>query len=100
MSSLVHILNFKVLIQITLAERTGSGGETFELIVCSPNKLAETEPGLFINNTLVIEKFDWDVIKNRIRNLLSFCRGSSSWKEVILKLSGYLKYSDGEIWEL
>lgn len=94
------VFDFEVLLQVSIGEVGKPGGEVFALAVCSSKALLKTESGEFLNNTLVIEKFDWMIIQNRITKLLSFCQSASSWKEVILRLSGCLRYSDEEVWNL
>ena len=91
--------NFSILLQLSIGEKGKPGGEVFSLTVCSPSML-EIESGMFIQNTLVIDTFSWVIIKKRIEKLLTHVQGSSSWKEVILKLAGLLHYSDEELWRL
>jgi hypothetical protein len=95
-----NIYDFQVGIQLSIGEVGKPGGEVFYLTVISPNALSRIEPGIFLDNTLVIDEFDWDVIRRRITKLFSFCQNATDWKEVILRLAGCLRYSDGEIWNL
>lgn len=91
--------NFSIILQISIGEVGKPGGEVFSLTVCSPSMI-EKESGLFIQHTLVLDKFDWEIVNRRIEKLLTLVQNSTSWNEVILKLAGLLHYSDGELWNL
>lgn len=93
-NSPIDLTYFKVLISIYLREKDNPGSELFYLTVCSSNTLASIPSGQFILNTLVLEKFNWDNINDRIQKLLMHCQSCVTWNEVILRLTGFLQYAD------
>ncbi len=94
------INDFSVMITINIGEKEKMGSEVFYLNVCSPSQLAKTESGKFISSTLVLDEFDWNVLKNRLNKILDFCRSARDWNEVILRLATFFKYADEDIWKL
>ena len=87
--------DFDVFLQIRITEAGGKGSEVFGCSVCSASRLAKTESGEFICRTLVLSKFDWNVVVSRIEKLLVHTASCESWSSVITTLNPFLEYSDG-----
>ena len=68
--------------------------EVFVLTVCSPSELERFPSGMFVSHTLVLDRFSWDAIRERLEALLMHVRSAPTWADVITKLSGTLAYSD------
>jgi len=85
--------DFGVLIQAEVGEVGEVGGEVFGFTVCSPSRLAQAEPGMFITDTLVLDRFDWEVIRTRLDKLLMHAQSCNTWDEVIGRLAGMLRHA-------
>ena len=84
--------NFDVLIELDLCfEKHQADSVFFEFYVTSPQALSCRQVNFFSPPTLVLEEFDWGVIKNRVSKLLVHANGSKSWTEVATKLSGQIR---------
>ena len=88
------LASFEIGITVSLSEIEEPGSEVFYLTVCDSKTLCEIENGRFVSHTLVLEQFSWDDIKYRIEKLLRHTESAKNWDEVILALSGCLRYSD------
>ena len=88
--------DFQVLVSVALGEVGTAGHEVFYFTVSSPCRLATTECGSFVLNTLVLETFDWTAIRNRLQKLLAHCASAESWDAVISRVSGFLRYADAD----
>ncbi len=86
--------DFDVLVQISIGDSGAEGSEVFACRVCSAAKVASVEAGQFISHTLVLEKFMWSDVENRIQKLLMHTTLCKDWSCVIKSLSPYLEYSD------
>lgn len=86
--------DFSVWVQVAIDEGGRPGSEVFGLTVCSPSALARAEPGAFVTHTLVLERFSWEAVRARIEKVLMHVHAAQTWGEVILGLSGLLKYAD------
>jgi len=80
--------------QVSLGEAGKPGSEVFGFSAASVKALSNIEPDRFLCHVLVLERFDWKTIRNRIDKLLMHARACNDWNEVITKLSGCLKYSE------
>ncbi len=89
------ILDFDVFVQFCINEVGKPGDEIFGCTVCSLSALTKMESGDFINHTLVMDRFDWEKLKERINKLLLHTSNCNDWDSVIEKLSPYIQYSDG-----
>lgn len=89
-----NIKDFSVLVQVGIGQKDQEGDEVFSLTVCSPSQLKDFMPGMFIKDTLVLDKFNWEQLKKRIEKLLTHTQGAKDWSEVIQKLSGLMYYND------
>lgn len=84
--------NFDVLVELDLCfENQQADSVFFEFYVTSPAALSKRPSGSFMPPTLVLDEFDWSVIKQRIEKLLRHANGSKSWTEVATKLSGQIR---------
>jgi hypothetical protein len=84
--------NFDILIELDLCfENHQADSVFFEFYVASPSALSCRPINCFSPPTLILEEFDWNVIKNRISKLLVHANGSKSWTEVATKLSGQIR---------
>src|SRR5689334_7471007 len=81
--------SFSVFMQVALKEPLHRGHEVFQFFVHSAGTdNREHQPAL------EIERFDWQIIRARIDELLERCRSCQTWDEVIAVLSPSLEYSD------
>lgn len=87
-------LDFDVFVQVSISEAEEPGKEVFNFRVCSVSALANTEAGQFINHTLVLNKFDWSEIGNRIDKLLLQASSCENWDCVVNRLNPFIEYTD------
>ncbi len=66
--------------------------KVFDFQVCSPTALSDSESGAFLKHILVMEVFDWDLIKSRIKILLEECNQCATWEDAVKKMAGSLEY--------
>jgi hypothetical protein len=84
--------SFDVLIELDLCfENHQADSVFFEFYVASPKALNSRPINCFSPPTLIIEEFDWSVIKMRVSKLLLHANGSKSWTEVATRLSGQIR---------
>lgn len=88
------IFDFTILAQISIGKVAQTGGEVFNLHVCSPSSLVSIESGKFISQTLVLEKYDYIVIRERIDKLLKHTHSCDNWDSVIKTLCLCIWYAD------
>ena len=86
--------DYDVFMQVSIGEIGQAGGEVFHFRVCAASVLRETESGNFISHTLVLEKFSWFELENRLKKLLLHTSSCKDWKSVIEKLQPYIQHSD------
>lgn len=86
--------HFRVGVQVSLGEPNARGAEVFSFEVCSPSALAETRPGAFVSTTLVLARFEWAAIHERLTKLLHHCGGCDTWADTISRLSPFLRHDD------
>ncbi|MBE0388653.1 hypothetical protein PLUTE_a5230 [Pseudoalteromonas luteoviolacea DSM 6061] len=83
---------FDVLMELDLCfENHQTDSVFFEFYVASPKAIENRTINSFMPPTLVLEEFDWNVIKRHISKLLLHANGSNSWAEVVTRLSGQIK---------
>lgn len=88
------LADFAVFVQVSLQEVGQEGTEVFGFTVCSPSVLRQTEHGSFIAHTLVLDRFSWEGIRERVEKLLIHVESASSWEDVIWRLRGMLSPND------
>jgi hypothetical protein len=87
--------NFDILIELDLCfENHQANSVYFEFYVASPIALSSRPTNSFMPPTLVLEEFDWKVIKSHINKLLSRVNDCQSWGEVAHKLNGLIRPYD------
>ena len=76
----------------TIGAKSSSGGDNFDLFVCSPEWLLKNmwEPEI-VRHTLIIRKYDIEEIKKIIANYIDKCQ-SNTWIETAEKLSRYFSW--------
>jgi len=80
---------FCVLIQLIAGPEGEPGEESFDVVVCTPAWLSDQvrAHGPFSGrHHLVVETFDWPVLREYFANLVRGCEGRD-WREVATKLS-------------
>lgn len=86
---------FDILIELDLCvENNQSNSVYFEFYVSSPSALALRPSNSFMPPTLVLEEFDWNIIKTHVEKLLARANGCNSWGQVALKLDGLIRPYD------
>jgi hypothetical protein len=78
-----------LLVQLLIGPDGGSGEESFDVIVCTPNWLAQrTADGVPIigRHHLVVHRYDWPIIERFLRHHVSAIEGGT-WSEVAARLS-------------
>ncbi len=81
--------NFGFSVRLMIGLDDGMGSESFDMFVCTPDwiKSHYTEEGyLWGFQTLIVLKYDFDLIKTEIARQISYCTGNS-WIEIARKLS-------------
>jgi len=63
----------------------------FEFYVASHKAISRRPANSFMPPTLVLEEFDWNVIKNHVSKLLLHANSSRNWSEVAVKLCGLMR---------
>ena len=84
--------DFEVPVQLSIGEVGRGGGEVFSFVVCSASVLARVESGTFVIATLVLQRFDWEVVRARVGKLLRHCDACRTWDEVAVALSPYMRH--------
>ena len=83
---------FDVLMEVDLCfENHQVDSVFFEFYVASPKAIENRAVNSFMPPTLVLEEFDWNVIKCHVSKLLLHANGSHSWAEVATRLSGQIR---------
>jgi hypothetical protein len=80
---------FGVLIQLIAGPEGEPGEESFDVVVCTPAWLSDqvrAHGPLSGRHHLVVETFDWPVLREYFANLVRGCEGRD-WREVATKLS-------------
>lgn len=78
-----------VLVQIIAGPEGEPGEESFDVVVCSPGWLSDqvrAHGPTSGRHHLVVETFDWPVLRKYFVNLVHSCEGED-WSEVAAKLS-------------
>ncbi|WP_420791241.1 Imm8 family immunity protein [Enterovibrio gelatinilyticus] len=84
--------NFDILFELDLCfENHQADSVHFEFYVASPKAMSCRPINCFSPPTLVIEEFDWDIIKSQVSKLLNHANASKSWVEVATRLSGQIR---------
>jgi hypothetical protein len=84
--------HFHLYMKIRVTDRE-SRFKVFNFQVCSPSALSDSESGVFLKHILVLEKFDWLTIKERIILLIAECENCATWEDAVSKLAGSLEYT-------
>ncbi|MEO0559350.1 MAG: Imm8 family immunity protein [Bacteroidota bacterium] len=79
----MDLTHFGVEVYVVIEEIGQPGAATFRLSVCSPSALAEEVSGTFVSHTLVLDRFSWEAIQERIEKLLMHADSLQTWDEVI-----------------
>ena len=79
-------------VQLLIGDVDHGGGEVFSLVVCSASALCRVESGRFVTATLVLDRFDWEALRARVRKLLRHCGLCQSWDEVVVALSPFMRH--------
>jgi len=77
---------------VTIGVKDSSGGDNFDLFVCSPEWLLKNiwDPEI-VRHTLIIRKYDIEEIKKIITTYMEKCK-SNTWLETAEKLSRYFAW--------
>ncbi|MBL8508123.1 MAG: immunity 8 family protein [Chitinimonas sp.] len=82
-------LNFGLSIRLIVGPDEADGGESFDLLVCTPdwikNQYAD-EGGVWGHHMLIVFEYDWKFIKEKIELFAAGCSGRD-WPELARKLS-------------
>jgi hypothetical protein len=88
--------SFWILMQVAVGEIGAEGHEVFGFDVVSPAASARADVGSFVSQTLVLSRFDWDVVRARVEEVLAQCDTCVSWQDAIRRLSPTLRYADAD----
>ena len=86
---------FAVLVQLLVGPSTGSGEESFDLLVCSPSWLA-LQPGPIMGcHHLILQEYDYQLLSRFIIEYLEQCE-ADDWRGVAAKVGrlGRWEYED------
>ena len=86
------IYHFHLYMKIRVSDRDNHF-KVFNFQVCSPSALSDSESGVFLKHILVLEKFDWKNIKERLNLLIEECQNCPTWEAAVAKLAGSLEYT-------
>lgn len=86
------VYHFHLYMKIRVSDREGHF-KVFNFQVCSPSALSDSESGVFLKHILVLEKFDWKIMQDRISHLIAECENCSTWEAAVVKLAGSLEYT-------
>ncbi|HEX9962228.1 MAG TPA: Imm8 family immunity protein [Pyrinomonadaceae bacterium] len=92
--------NFSFPIVVELSEKNGFGAEMFHFFVASPAGLqGEVENVGFkhLRGLILMNKFDWKVVRRAIENLINHSRRLKNWKEVVEFWSRYSRYDSEDL---
>jgi hypothetical protein len=89
---------FCVSVRAIVGPECGKGEESFDINVCTPNRLAEAchaEGFIVGRHYLIVERYDATFLRKLITKLVQECEGSS-WREVAEKVSriGFWEFED------
>lgn len=90
--------NFCFYLEISVGPKSEQGAEQFGITVCTPQWLLENKQEdeiLFGRNYLIVFKYDYQRIYNRIKKYIEGLNGSD-WAELAQKVSriGYWEFED------
>ena len=86
--------DFDIFMQVSIGESGKPGGEVFNFNISSPSALSRIDHNRFISHTLVLKRFEWNVIRKSLEKLLRHTSSCKNWNEAIKNLSCCLQYTD------
>jgi len=88
------LAEFDVLVEVLLYEENRETNDMlFEFTVASPVALVKRPVGGFIQPTLILDEFSWQVIRQHVEKLLMHVLSCESWECVVFKFSGLMRPS-------
>lgn len=88
--------SFRLFVQMNLSVEGGKGAEAFSMFVCSLDRVTTTFGG-FITQTLVMEQFDWTLVRDAVQRVLRVVDSVDNWDDVLFRLGPFLRASDYEV---
>lgn len=85
LQSFVPPPTFSILVQLIVGPSDGPGEESFDVLLCSPQWLAEREKPTVGCHHLIVPKYDYDVLLAFLDEYLEGCEGRN-WDEVAAKV--------------
>ena len=85
---------FDILIEVELCfKNLKSNSMYFEFYVASPKALMKRSTNGFMPPTLLIDEFDWAIIRRHVEKLLMQTISCKTWDGVMIRLNGLLRPS-------
>lgn len=81
--------NFSLFLQLIVGTDDGEGGESFNVVVCTPDWIKQNlrkDEILVGRNHLIVREYDYDRIVRRIEKFLLHCTGNT-WQDIAGKIS-------------
>lgn len=86
--------DFEILMQVAVSEVGNPGEEIFGFTICSASALKRVKSNRFVSHTLVLDRFSWSSVRQRLQKLFLHVDSCEDWECVLRKLSCCLKYAD------
>ncbi len=88
--------SFRLFVQMNLSVEGAKGAETFSMFVCSPDRVTTTFGG-FVTQTLVMERFDWALVRAAVQRVLRVVDSVDNWDDVLFRLSPFMRADDHDV---
>ena len=83
--------NCQILIQGLIGPKGELGEESFDFVVVTPTALTQLVGHRWGHGLLLVESFDWGLIRTAVDKILRHCEGET-WEEVANKIGRYFSW--------
>jgi hypothetical protein len=94
------LFEFSVPICVEIGEKDKQGSERFHFVAASPTGLqGEVSDGEFklLRGYILMKKFDLDIVRKSVENLIDHARSRESWNEVLSFFNRYGIYDSEDL---
>ena len=92
--------DFHLAINVEIGERDKEGSELFHFVAASPrgllNQVADRE-FKFLRGYILMEEFEWSVVRRSIQNLINHANSRNNWGEVVSFFNRYGVYDSEDL---
>lgn len=78
-------------VQAEIGVHGNEGADTFSFVVATPSALTEGGLPRWGHGLLLVESFDWSVVRAAVEKLLGHCE-AEDWDEIAAKIGRYLDW--------